>query len=238
MGQIVGHVAALNRFPVKSMAGEALEAAEIDWQGMEGDRQWALLFQGDTTRFPWCTGRDLSSLVLHRAGYADPARPKTSPVEVTAPDGWHGDLTDPALIARLSGSAGRPLSLLQLGIGCYDAMPVSIVTTAGHKLVEAAHGSPLDLRRFRVNIVVDSDVPESEWRGRRLTFGEEDAGAALLVTDNIPRCAMTTIDPDSGVRDPAVLRTIAQRFGNGYGVYASTARKGAVRVGDAVRAMD
>lgn len=235
MGRIVGHVAALNRFPVKSMAGEPLEAAEIDWQGMEGDRQWALLFQNDTTRFPWCTGRDLSSLVLHRATYADPAQPKTSPVEVTAPDGWHGDLTDPALIARLSGSAGRPLSLIQLAIGCYDAMPVSIVTTASHERVEAAHGSPLDPRRFRMNLVIESEVAETEWRGRRLAF---DSGAALLVTDTIPRCVMTTIDPESGVRDPAVLRTIAQRFGNRYGVYGSPARKGLVRVGDAVRVLD
>lgn len=233
---IVGHVAQLNRFPVKSMAGEPLAVAEIDWQGMEGDRQYAFHFSERRTRFPWLTARDVSALVLHRARFADPAMPRTASVEVTAPDGWQGLLTDPELAERLAGAARAPVALMQLAIGAYDAMPVSVVTSAGHRLVEEAHGGPLDLRRFRTNIVIDSDRPQSEWAGKRLVFG--DTGAELLVTAGIPRCAMVTIDPDSGVRDPRVLRTIAQRFGNIYGVYAAPARKGLVAVGDVVRMVE
>ncbi|UZK66965.1 MOSC domain-containing protein [Sphingomonas sp. M1-B02] len=235
MSDIVGHVAALTRFPVKSMAGEPLAVAEIDWQGMEGDRQYGFYFRDDGSRFPWCTARKWSEMVLHVARYAEGGAPRTAAVEVAAPDGWRGTVTDAALLERLSAAVGRPIGLIQLATGTYDAMPLSVVTTAGHKLVEAAHGSALDLRRFRMNVVIESDVPEIEFAGKRLAFGED--GPLLGVTAAIPRCAMVTIDPDSGVRYAEVLRTVAQRFGNGYGVYATALRKGLVRIGDAVRVM-
>jgi uncharacterized protein YcbX len=35
----VGHVEALFRYPVKSMGGEQLEAAELGWHGLDGDRR-------------------------------------------------------------------------------------------------------------------------------------------------------------------------------------------------------
>jgi uncharacterized protein YcbX len=52
------------------------------------------------------------------------------------------------------------------------------------------------------------------------------------VADPIPRCALITIDPDTGVRDPAVIRTVAQQFANLIGIYALPAKPGIVRVGD------
>ncbi|RYD54048.1 MAG: MOSC domain-containing protein [Sphingomonadales bacterium] len=238
MQEIIGTVAALNRFPVKSMAAEPLQVAEIDWQGMEGDRQYAFYFRESRSRFPWLTGRDVSGLVLHSARFADPDAPKTSRVEIVAPDGWRGDVNDPELLARLSAAAGAPVGLMQLAIGAYDSMPVSVVTTAAHHRVETAHGSALDMRRFRANVVIESDHSQTEWAGKRIAFGDanpEGGGAELLMTDGIPRCAMVTIDPDNAARDPGVLRTIARQFGNAYGAYAAPAKKGLVRVGDVVR---
>ncbi|RYD66343.1 MAG: MOSC domain-containing protein, partial [Sphingomonadales bacterium] len=136
MDGILGHVAALYRFPVKSMAGEPLEVAEIDWQGVEGDRQYAFYYRDSRSRFPWLTGRDVSGLVLHSARFADPDAPKTSAVQVTAPDGWRGHVDDAVLLERLSAAAGAPIGLIQLAIGAYDSMPVSVVTTAAHGWLE------------------------------------------------------------------------------------------------------
>ncbi len=238
MGEIIGHVAALNRFPVKSMAGEPLQVAEIDWQGVEGDRQYGFYFRESRSRFPWLTARDVSELTLHTARFADPDAPKTARVEIVAPDGWRGHVDDAELLERLSAAAGKPLGLMQLAIGAYDSMPVSVVTTAAHRRVEAVHGGALDMRRFRTNLVIESDHSQSDWAGKRIAFGAGDSegdGAELLMTDGIPRCAMITIDPDTAVRDPKVLRTIAQQFGNIYGAYAAPAKKGLVRVGDVVR---
>lgn len=229
---IVGHVKALARFPVKSMAGEALETAELDWQGIEGDRQYGLLLADNASRFPWFTGRDWSELIRWRAVFERPEDPRRSAVKVTAPDGRVAT-ADAALAEWLASDAKGPLHLVQSGRGNYDAMPVSIVTTAGHTAVETAHGAPLDPRRFRINVTIESEVPEREWAGRRLAFG--DAGAELLCAEPIPRCAMITIDPDTAERDPTILRTVAQKFGNGYGIYASPARPGVIRLGDSVR---
>ena len=236
MPRIVGTVAELARFPVKSMAGERPAAVELDWQGIEGDRQFAFYRTGDRGRFPWLSGRDLPELLLHRACFRHPENPRRSPVEVTTPDGAVLPLDDPRLLASLTARAGTPLALLQVGRGTYDSMPLSIVSTATHSALDAAHGRPLDPRRFRTNILVESAAPEAEWRGWRLGFGP--GAAELLVADGIPRCAIITVDPASGARDPSAMRTVAQGFGNMVGVYASPAKPGGIRLGDPVLLLD
>lgn len=238
MTRIVGHVRALNRFPVKSMAGERLDVAELDWQGIEGDRQYAFVRAANGTRFPWLTAREVPAMVLHRARFDDPARPKTSAVTVETPDGTTVPLRDPLLKAQLEAAAGEPAALIQVARGIYDSMPVSIQTSAGHAALEAAHGAALDIMRFRINVIVESDVPAAEWRGRRLAFGDEEHGAVLQCADPIARCVIVTIDPETGAKAPRVLRTVAQDFGNRYGIYAGPARPGLIRLGDPVRLID
>ncbi|MDF2384886.1 MOSC domain-containing protein [Nostoc ellipsosporum NOK] len=238
MTRIVGHVRALNRFPVKSMAGERLDMAELDWQGIEGDRQYAFVRAANGTRFPWLTAREVPAMVLHRARFDDPARPKTSAVTVETPDGAAIPLRDPQLKAQLEAAAGEPAALIQVARGIYDSMPVSIQTSAGHAALEAAHGAPLAIDRFRINVIVESDVPASEWRGKRLAFGEAEEGAVVQCADPIARCVIVTIDPETGAKEPRVLRTVAREFGNAYGIYAGPARPGLIRLGDAVRLLD
>lgn len=238
MTRIVGHVRALNRFPVKSMAGEQLTVAELDWQGIEGDRQYAFVRAANGTRFPWLTGREVPAMALHRARFEDPNRPKTSAVTVETPDGASLSLHDPMLKAHLEAAAREPAALIQVARGCYDSMPVSIQTSAGHAALEAAHGCALDIGRFRINVIVESDLPATEWQGRRLAFGDDENGAMVQCADPIVRCVMVTIDPETGTKEPRVMRTVAQAFGNTYGIYAGPARPGLIRIGDAVRLLD
>ena len=237
MGPLIGHITAISRFPVKSMGGESLEAAELGWSGIKGDRQWAFVAADRASRFPWFTGRDHSSLVAYSAAYEDPASPRESAVKVTAADGWTGRIDDPALLARIAEESGREIRLIQLGRGAFDAMPVSLVSLGGHGEVEAAHGSQIDARRFRINVAIETDIPMRVWAGRRLTIGEDD-GPQVSITEPIARCVMITIDPDTGERDPWLMRTVAQQFDNKYGVYANVVRPGPLRRGDAVRLSD
>ena len=44
-------VVALYRYPVKAMAGEALESAELGWAGLEGDRRHAFVQSEDRSDF-------------------------------------------------------------------------------------------------------------------------------------------------------------------------------------------
>jgi uncharacterized protein YcbX len=234
MGQDIGRVTALTRFPVKSMAGEALEAAELRWSGLEGDRQYSFLRSTSRSHFPWLTGRQVPGLVRHAARYLEPGSLRTSPIEVTDPEGRVMALDDPALADALAAEAGEPVSLLHLGRGAYDSMPVSLVTTGSLARLDAAHGTALDARRFRINIVIESEAAEAGWQSRRIAIG----AAALMVSGPAPRCAMVTICPDTAGRDATVLRTVAQHFGNDLGIYAAAARCGPIRVGDAVRLLD
>lgn len=228
MSAVVGRVVALNRFPVKSMAGEPLDEAEIRWRGIAGDRQYGFLRAGNRGRFPWFTGRDRSDLVCYRACFSNPADPGNSPVEVVAPDGETFALEAPELRARF----GEPVDLVQFWRGAFDAMPVSLVTTATLAALAGAQGGKIDVRRFRINIVVESDLRENAWAERMLEIGD---GTRLLANAPIDRCVMITIDPDTGLRSPGLMKTVARDFDNRIGLYASPARQGTIRVGDAVR---
>jgi uncharacterized protein YcbX len=227
-GRLVGTVEALMRFPVKSMRGETLETAELHWTGIAGDRIYGFVRTQNRSDFPWLTGRGAPSLLLCRPSPRD----RDAPVSVTLPSGDEVPLDSPSLRARLEQEAGEPVHLLHVSRGLFDAMPVSLASTATLAALDSAHGAALERRRFRLNIVIDSAESDLDWRSGRLVFA---SGAELLVNDGIPRCALITIDPQTAERDPRIMRTVAQRFDNQLGVYAAAAKPGSIRVGDAVR---
>lgn len=232
---IVGTVVALRRYPVKSMRAEALDRAELRRTGLAGDRQYAFVKDAGRPHFPWLTGRDIPALVLHAARYLDPADPDRSPVLVRTPDGDELALDDPALAARFSAAVGDGVRLRRPDAGAFDAMPVSVLTTALADRVARAHGAAVAPGRFRANVLIEplpGAPPEEEWAGAGLMFG--DGAARLRAECPIPRCAMVTLDPDTAAKDPAVLRTVARRFGNEVGLYCAVERPGAVAVGDPV----
>ena len=238
MGSIMlGVVEAINRFPVKSMHAEPLVDAPIGWTGVLGDRRYGFVRSTNNSRFPWLTGREVADLVLHRPRFDDAADPRTSAVSVMAPDGEVFAIDDPALTKRLSAVAGEPVHLMHLGRGCYDSMPISVVATATLDRLEAAHGQPLGLDRFRINVVVRT-LPdagrETEWLGGVLHFGNRSDSAAIRLAQGIQRCSMVTIDPISAVRDPSVLRLVARSFDNEIGAYGTAVTLGRIRVGDPV----
>jgi uncharacterized protein YcbX len=230
----IGSVAEIFRYPVKSMAGERLAAVEVDWQGLEGDRQYSFCRTEDRSRFRWLSGRDVNDLVRFAATFAEPNHPRTSTVEIQTPEGQRLDLFAPELLARMSEAAGCKLAVLQVGRGIYDSMPVSISTTATHTALNSSFGDELDVRRFRPNLVISSACREDAWQGRRLTFGDSPDSAQLLVAESIPRCVLITVDPDSGVRNPAVMKVVARQFDDNVGVYATPAKPGSIHVGDTV----
>lgn len=234
----LGTVAALFRYPVKSMQAEPLAAAELYWTGLHGDRQYAFVKSDNTSAFPWLTGRDLPDLVLHRARYADPCDPRRARVQVGAPDGAVFDLADPALADRLARAAGHPVHLMQTGRGAYDAMPVSVLTTTTADAIARVHGAPVGPARFRANIIIQPDDPaatDAGWCGQTLLFGDGPDAPGLRPDWMIPRCAMVAINSDTAARDPSVLRTVVQGFANRVGTYCAVKRPGTIRVGDRVR---
>jgi uncharacterized protein YcbX len=85
----LGSVVALWRYPVKSMMGEELNAAEVTDRGLLGDRAYGLVDRADGKVASAKNPRKWSQLFDFRAAFIDPPRPgaKLPPVRITLPDG-------------------------------------------------------------------------------------------------------------------------------------------------------
>ena len=227
---VVGHVAALWRYPVKSMQAEELDAAEVSWHGLAGDRRWAFIRDGQVrSGFPWLTMREHPELAHYRPRFADPARPNASAVLVRTPSGAELDIADPALAAEL----GPGVRVIKQDRGVFDSLPLSLLSTQAVAGVGELAGASLEAPRFRPNILVDAPgggFPEDAWIGATLRIG----GLRMRVDQPDPRCVMVTIDPVTLERNRAVLRAIARQRANLLGVYGSVVQPGPVAVGDLV----
>ncbi len=112
----IGHVAALYRYPVKSLGGEQVESVEIGTRGIKGDRLWAVR---DLERDVTATARRIPALLNATARYVAPiasdAGPGSAPeVEITFPDGAVLSSSDGGVDAKLSELAGREMRLTAL----------------------------------------------------------------------------------------------------------------------------
>lgn len=241
-GELVGHVAGLYRFPVKSMAGEELRKANVLWTGVEGDRRYAFLRADGRNAmqidFPWFTGREYPPLLTYKAEYEPRDGKPSSRVRVTTPDGRVLDVGSDALNAELSQRSGKAVSLLRLGRGAYDGSALSLLSTASIAGVAHATGhTALSPQRFRPNIVVElaGGTHEDRWVGCALSVGGGKSPLKLWVTRTDPRCMMINIDPATGQQQPEVLRHVAQTRHTMLGIYATVLSPAAISIGDEIR---
>jgi len=229
----IGTVAAIHRYPVKAMAGETLEAADVWWFGVPGDRRYAFVQSDHRGDFPWLTIRELPELTLYRPASAADAE-KAPPV-ITTPEGRKLEIGDPALAAELAEKSGRRVHLHRDHRGTFDALPVSVISLQTVAALGGLVGRELDARRFRQTILIDAQegpFAEEALLGRSLQVGE----ARLRLSLRDVRCMVVNFDPDSAERDPQVLRAVARHRETCLGVYATVEAPGAVRAGDPVQA--
>jgi len=236
----VGRLAQLTRYPVKSMAGEELERADVAAYGLYGDRSHAFV---DETKEGWdryVTARQIAPLLRWRAslGEGGTGSGEYPTVHIVSPEGeafgW-----DDGLLRAVQRYTDRRLSLLRCrpdtGVrSAVDTGGILIVTDRSLSRLAALLGRHADSRRFRANFIValdGEDVPgEAGWVGRRLRIG----GAVLEVTEPCERCSVIAIDPDTLARDSGLLRTVNDEMNLHFGVYASTVSAGTVGLGDVV----
>ena len=233
----VARVKALTLYPVKSMRGVPVSRATLYWYGFDGDRKYAFVQNKPRSSFPWLTAREKSDLLHYQPHFAQPEKPVTidSELRLTTPSGRDLSLESSELREELE--LPESVSLLKLSRGTYDCMPVSILTTGMVKKLEERMGHSLDSRRFRSNILIETDEDlEDSLLGLSLCFGERDNSARVLTAYKTQRCQMINLDAETGASDPSILKEVAASFNACLGLYASVQTLGDIRVGDAVYA--
>ena len=201
------------RYPVKSMAGETLEAAALTEGGVVGDR---------TVQVRNAAGRILSArtrplLLRHRATLDSDGQVLVDGRPWTAGD----------VAGDVEAAAGAGTRLVRSDAeDRFDILPLLIATDG----MLAAVG--YDRRRFRPNLVIGGVVGlgERQWEGARLRVGPVVIGMEDLRT----RCIMTTYDPDSGRQDLGVLGRVRKEFNGRLGLNSYVVTAGRISVGDAV----
>ncbi|HRQ39617.1 MAG TPA: MOSC domain-containing protein [Chloroflexota bacterium] len=231
----VGRVHEIWRYPVKSMAGEQLDAAQVTWNGLDGDRRAAFVRGDDHSGFPWLTARLIPELVRYRPFYNDLDDLRNSSVTVETPGGQRLSLDADELRAELAGLYGRDISLIRIRRGIFDSLPLSLMSTATVAALDESLDFDLDRRRFRQNIIIETfdgrPFAEESWVGEALAVGD----VQLRLNQRLPRCQLINVDPDTAVRSPATLKLVAQTRDNCVGVVCTPQSTGIIRVGDVVR---
>ncbi|MEH6910831.1 MAG: MOSC domain-containing protein [Oceanicoccus sp.] len=223
-----GKVETLWRYPVKSLIGERLSHLNIDTRGVCGDRAYAIsdldgkLGSGkNSRRFTRLDG--LSSLS---------AETVDDGVLIKFPDGIVLTSRDQSINKKLSQVLGQTVTLTKESeTPHFDDGAVHILTTGSLSLLdELLPDSGIDPRRFRPNIVVDSQCLDQDMVGKAIRIG----GTTLEITHKTQRCRMVTIAQQDLESRPEILGTVSKSFGLDFGVYARVLSIGSVSIGDRV----
>ncbi len=238
--------------PVKGMRLRCASQVELGRHGVKGDREFLVIGEDGTllltARTPalqqiepaWDPVRNVLTLsfpdgdvVQDTPEIGPPATTRTYDGRAIA--GWIvlGSLGD-----ALSGYLGRRVHLFKrepehLGT---DDEPVTLMSEASLRaLAPEFNGTAPDSRRFRMTITITGTDAWAEhgWGGQKVSIGD----VILRVIAPVPRCVVTTRNPDSGATDARILHALARLRGKDditFGVWCEILRPGRVQVGDLV----
>ncbi|KMQ74222.1 MOSC domain-containing protein [Marinobacter subterrani] len=250
-------------YPVKSLAGIEVDRFDIDDFGPAGDRRWMIV--DDDRRFVTQRempelARVATILAEERVVIDIPGEGR---FPLVATDlalrvlVWRDWV--PAIIGRpeaneaLSRFCGRSLRFVYMPdssfrrvdavrveayrrVGFADGFPFLVTNTASLSELNGRLDTPVEMRRFRPNIVVEGVGPWDEDNWQQLVIGDN----RLSIVKPCSRCVMTTVDPATGQKDTALqpLRTLSgyRKTSDGviFGQNAIHESPGSIRVGDPV----
>jgi uncharacterized protein YcbX len=213
-------VTELWRYPVKSLRGERLQTAEIDENGVAGDRLVHVRQQSGRV----VTSRFRPRLLGLQGALGEDGEPTIDGLP------W----TSAPARELVRAAAGASVDLVRTtGVDHgqrYDVLPLTVITES---MVQEVG---VDRRRFRPNVVIAGaeGLAEIDWPGYGLR-----AGSVLIgVRNRRSRCVMTTFDPDSLEQDPGVLHRIVRSFGGQVALDCWVVEPGRIAVGDAVELVE
>ena len=247
-----GRVAEIWRYPVKSLAGERLDEAELTDDGIAGDRAFALV---DAASGKVLTAKRVPRLLDAGARWSGDGQ-----VQITLPGGRSLRSDDPTCDAVLSDWLGVRVRLERPTPGKratvqQDVDPDDPSVTAHFNLpkgsfldsrsslhilslqsLEAArrlHPGDWDPRRFRANLLVSvagEGFVEDSWVGAVVAIGS----AEVFVRKPTVRCVLPSRAQGGLPRDGELFRVLLRRREGTLGVYANVRAPGLVGTGAAV----
>ena len=239
--------------PVKGLRLLSASEITVGAHGVTGDREF-LVVGGDgklllTTRTPallniepaWDRARGVLALRFPDGNVVRDTPEPGTPAVTRMYNGREicGRIIPGRLSAALSSYLGREVRLFrrepgQLG---HDDEPVTLMSEASlQALAPELRGAAPDPRRFRMSIMMTGTGAWAEhgWGGQQIAIGE----AVLRVIAPVPRCVITTRNPDSGSTDARVLHALARLRGKNditCGVWCGIIRPGRIHIGDQVQ---
>jgi uncharacterized protein len=251
-------VASLQRYPVKGLSPERLSRVTMTAGGhFPGDRMFAiengpsgfdpaapvhmpkirflmLMKQEALARLQTCYDDATATLHITHEGkpvLAAPVDSEAGRAEISAfftrymPDDLRGApqwLSAPDGFRFMDSSSGH----------------VSLINLASVAALEQRLDAPLDPLRFRGNLHLEGLAPWAEFD----LVGKELAGPSglrLKVTKRIDRCAATSVDPATGIRDLPVVKTLMSAYGHiDCGVYCEIVSSGTLSEGERLRVIE
>jgi uncharacterized protein YcbX len=198
------------RYPVKSMAGERVDSAQLTSAGLAGDR----VVQVYDGRGRMVTARTFPRLLQLHATLGVDGEPMVDGLP------WHAREVGQRVEAAVEPGARLARSDHPER---FDILPLLVCTDG------AVSAFGRDVRRLRPNLMIGGveGLRERRWSGAILRLPAAEVG----LVDLRSRCVMTTYDPDTAAQDPDVLRHIVRRFSGKLCLNARVTRAGHVEVG-------
>ncbi|WP_242634256.1 MOSC domain-containing protein [Marinobacter salicampi] len=262
------HIHSLFIYPVKSLSGIAVESLAIDHMGPVSDRRWMIVddkgqFVTQRTRPELAmvatalNGRGEVSVSIPDCG-SFALKPGNSIRAVTV---WRDTVqavpAESGPSEALSDFLGQPVSLVCHGpdtvrycdqqwalenrpVAFADGFPFLVVNHASLDELNTRLEKAVDVRRFRPNVVISGAEPWAEDDWTALTVGN----LRLDLVKPCSRCILTTVDPDSGKKDPGQqpLRTLGgyrrQLDGVIFGKNATHQGEGPLQLGQTVHTIE
>ncbi|CAG2135218.1 MOSC domain-containing protein [Cupriavidus plantarum] len=249
------NIQSLYRYPVKGLSPEALASVDLHAaQGFPLDRAYAVT-DGSLDFDPAHPVPAPKTQFLMLAKYEKLARLKTRFDASSA----QLELAEDGKVSQFDLSSDKDREALAGYLGAYLAVPLPgtprVVNAPNFQFTDVSVRSEalmrsislinldtvadfgrhlnhsLDPLRFRANVYFSGQPAwtEMEWVDRELTIGE----VVLKVVRRTKRCAATSVDPQTGIRDLNIPVSLLQYVKHGdLGIYAEVVRGGTIRPGD------
>lgn len=228
-------ISALYYYPIKSCKGTLLERAIVGKKGIQNDRvmmvvdpagvfltqrehhRMALIaprVQGDTLTL---TAPEMPPLTIARTSRGKHVAVTVWRDHCAAIDqgdvvaAWLSDfLTTPCRLVHVADDAVRQVDQTYARraedqVGFADGFPFHVISEASLDDLNTRLEMPLEINRFRPNIVVSGCAPFAEDRWKRIQLGE----IVLDLVKPCARCVITTVDQSTAESDQEPLRTLA-----------------------------